>query len=117
MKSATFQNFTKPKSLKDYSTLMTDFIITFRETLEAALVVGIVLSYLSRVDKKTWFHVVYWALVSGMFLSVILGFAFEVWLGGFEGVAEEIYEGAIMILAALLISWMILWMGVCCLVQ
>ncbi|MDP3976236.1 MAG: FTR1 family protein [bacterium] len=89
---------------------MTDFIITFRETLEAALVAGIVLSYLAHIEKKSWFSVVYWAIAAGVILSVAAGYAFETFLGGFQGKAEEIYEGVIMLLAAALISWMILWM-------
>lgn len=89
---------------------MTDFIITFRETLEAALVAGIVLSYLSRIGHRNWSSVVYWAIAAAVISSIILGYAFEVFFGGFTGKAEEIYEGIVMLIAAGLITWMILWM-------
>lgn len=90
--------------------MFTDFIITFRETLEAALVVGIVLSYLSKLGNKSWYKTVYWAIFWGILLSIGVGILFEVYLGGFEGAAEEIFEGLIMLVAAALITWMIVWM-------
>lgn len=90
--------------------MFTDFLITLRETLEAALVVGIVLSYLIKIGMRGWFSTVYWAVLLGVLVSVAVAFLFEIYLGGFEGTTEEIYEGVIMILAALLLSWMILWM-------
>lgn len=89
---------------------MFDFIITFRETLEAALVVGIVMSYLSKSGNKKWFATVYWAIFAGIILSVVAGYLFEVFLGGFEGIVEEVFEGIIMLVAAAMISWMIVWM-------
>ncbi|MDP2691983.1 MAG: FTR1 family protein [bacterium] len=90
---------------------MTDFIITFRETLEAALVVGIVLSHLAQTNAKGWFKIVYWAIGLAIMASIVAGYIFESYLGGFEGLTEQIYEGAIMLTAAALISWMVLWMA------
>jgi high-affinity iron transporter len=90
--------------------MFTDFIITFRETLEAALVVGIVLSYLAQTGSRSWFGTVYWAIGLAIITSIGAGYLFEIYLGGFEGAAEEIYEGIIMLTAAALISWMVVWM-------
>ena len=64
---------------------MASFLITFRETLEAALVVGIVLSYLSKLQMRDWFHVVYIGGALGILLSIGAGILFETTLGGFEG--------------------------------
>jgi len=89
---------------------MTDFIITFRETLEASLVVGIILSYLSQLGNRSWYRMVFVAVICAIVLSIVAGYLFEVYLGGFSGVLEEVYEGIIMLTAAALISWMILWM-------
>lgn len=89
---------------------MATFLITFRETLEAALVVGIVLSYLSQLKAREWFRIVYWSVAVGILLSIFAGILFEATLGGFEGRSEELYEGIIMLSAGGLISWMILWM-------
>lgn len=85
-------------------------IITFRETLEAALVVGILLAFLKKTENMKHRKYVWWGVVFGILVSGILAWVFETWLGGFEGRAEEIYEGVMMIVAAGLITWMILWM-------
>ena len=90
--------------------MFTDFIITFRETLEAALIVGIVLSYLGKIGNRHWFGTVYWSIAAAMAGSLMAAYFFDVYLGGFEGMAEQLYEGIVMILAALLITWMIVWM-------
>lgn len=90
--------------------MFTDFIITFRETLEAALVAGIVLSYLARIGQQSWYRTVYWAIGVGVVVSVLAGVLFEAMLGGFAGANEEIFEGIIMLTAAALITWMIVWM-------
>lgn len=89
---------------------MATFLITFRETLEAALVVGIVLSYLSKLQQADWFRTVWYAVFSGVALSIVAGILFELYFGGFQGRAEELYEGFIMLIAAALLTWMILWM-------
>lgn len=39
--------------------MISDFIITFRETLEAALIVGIILSYLVKTRKEKYNNIVY----------------------------------------------------------
>ena len=90
--------------------MIPSFIITFRETLEAALVVGIVLSYLYRVKQTKHNNVVYAGVISGIVASVIGAILFTVLAGGFTGRAEEIFEGITMLVGALLLTTMILWM-------
>src|SRR3989344_9168066 len=90
--------------------LLPSFIITFRETLEAALILGIVLAFLYKTKQTQYNKYVYWGLIVAVIGSVISAFAFNALLGGFEGVNEQLFEGTMMILGAALISWMILWM-------
>lgn len=90
--------------------MTTALLITFRETLEASLVVGILLAFLRKTENQKHNKYVWWGLVFGILGSVILMKVFEVYFNGFEGKAEEIYEGVMMILAASLITWMIFWM-------
>ena len=93
------------------TTIMTSsLIITLRETLEAALIVGIVLAYLNKTLNFKHKKCVWDAVVMGVVLSVFLAFIFQTYLGGFEGRAEQIYEGVRMVLASGLLTWMILWM-------
>jgi high-affinity iron transporter len=90
--------------------MFTDFIITFRETLEAALIAGIILSYLAKIGQKDWFKTVYAAIVTGIVLSIGIGVIIYQTIGTLEGATEEIAEGILMITAAALITWMIVWM-------
>src|SRR3989344_9553532 len=90
--------------------MIESFIITFREALEVALIVGIILSYLVRTKQTKLNNVVYIGVVSGIVASIIGAFLFNYLAEGFTGRAEEIFEGIIMLVGALLLTTMILWM-------
>ncbi len=90
--------------------MIASFIITFRETLEAALIVGIILSFLVRTKQTKYNNVVYIGIVSGLMASIIGALIFTNIAGGFEGRAESIFEGATMLIGAILLTTMILWM-------
>ncbi|EKD93306.1 MAG: hypothetical protein ACD_28C00181G0008 [uncultured bacterium] len=87
------------------------FLITFRETLEAALVIGIILAYLNQIKVgPSYRKSVYWGIGGGILFALGLATLFETQLGGFEGRNEELFEGVTMLIAAALITWMIVWM-------
>jgi len=90
--------------------MVPSFLITFRETLEAALVVGIVLSYLFRTKQAKYNSVVYMSVVVGILASIGSAWLFMRLAGGFTGRAEEVFEGVTMLIGALLLTTMILWM-------
>ena len=90
--------------------MISSFIITFREALEAALIVGIILSYLVRTKQTEYNNVVYMGVLSGIVASIIGALLFVRLAGGFTGRAEQIFEGATMLFGALLLTTMILWM-------
>ncbi len=85
------------------------FLITFRETLEAALVVGIVLGYLKKIHELQYRRIVWWGVAAGVGASVIGAWLFYKIAGGFEGRAEKIFEGVTMLVGAALLTTMILW--------
>ena len=90
--------------------MIPSFIITFREVLEAALVVGIILSYLVRVKQTKYNNIVYAGIISGIMASIVGAILFTLLAGGFTGRTEEIFEGITMLVGALLLTTMILWM-------
>ena len=90
--------------------MLESFLITSRETLEASLVVGIVLAYLNKTSNQNYKKTVYYGIVFGILASILSAFVFTFFSGGFEGIAEQIFEGATMIIAAFLLTTMILWM-------
>jgi len=90
--------------------MIPSLIITFRETLEAALIVGIVLSYLNRTKQTAYNRVVYIAAASAVAASVVGAGLFNALAGGFTGRAEEVFEGVVMLIGAGLLTTMIIWM-------
>ena len=86
------------------------FLITSRETLEASLVVGIVLAYLNKTNNQSYKKSVYYAILAGILVSIIAAFGFIFLAGEFKGISEQIFEGTTMVLGSVLITTMILWM-------
>ena len=90
--------------------MIPSFVITFRETLEAALIVGIVLGYLGRTNQRRYRPSVYLGVLFGVVASAIGALAFERLAGGFAGTAEQVFEGITMLVGAALLTTMIFWM-------
>jgi high-affinity iron transporter len=89
--------------------MLAELLVMFRESLEAVLVLGIVLSYLYYSKQQKYCNYVYSGAVAGLFASVLAAFLFESFLGGFEA-NEESFEGLVMLAAALLVTWLLLWL-------
>jgi high-affinity iron transporter len=90
--------------------MIVSFLITFRETLEAALIVGIILGYLVKTRRTRYNNVVYIGVVSAIVASIIGALLFKNVAGGFTGTAEQVFEGITMLVGAALLTTMILWM-------
>ena len=85
-------------------------LITLREGLEAALIVGIVLSVLRKLGQPSRGRWVWLGTSVAIVVSLIAGLALNALGLAFEGRGEEIFEGVAMILAAIVLTWMIFWM-------
>lgn len=90
--------------------MLPGFFITLREGLEAALIIGIVLSTLAKVKRNDHRSAVWLGAASAGVLSVVVGLLLTGLGASFEGAAEEIFEGFAMLLAAGVLTWMIFWM-------
>ena len=86
------------------------FLITLRETIEAALIIGIILTYVIKIKQKRLQRDIWIGTGLGIILSILFGFLFSYVLGSFEDY-EKIIEGFSMIFAAILLTWMIIWMS------
>ncbi len=87
------------------------FLLSLREGLEAALLLGIVLGALQKM-RRTQLKPAVWAgvgLASG--LSLVLAVTLSAFGLSLEGMAEAIFEGITMFLAAGVLTWMIFWMS------
>lgn len=85
--------------------MIESFIITLREGIEVALLVGILLSYVERVGRKSLNFSVYFGLAAGVVLSFFIAFLFSR-----VEVSEELFEGSVMLLSAVFVGSMVMWM-------
>lgn len=85
------------------------FLITLREGIEAALIVGIMLGYLSKTGQGHHSKKVFLGVGLAIIASVGVAFVFEAFLGGFES-HEKLFEGIFMLTAVAMLTPMILWM-------
>ncbi len=90
--------------------MLSSLLITLREGLEAALIIGIILAYLARTDNHHGFKSVWLGISLAVVGSLIAGAALYLLAGEFSGQAEEIFEGFALFVAAGVLTWMIFWM-------
>ncbi|KUO58423.1 MAG: hypothetical protein APF84_01640 [Gracilibacter sp. BRH_c7a] len=82
-------------------------VITLREGIEAALVVGIIIAYLKKVQKTNLTKYVYSGLVLAVIASVLGAVIFN--LIGFDP-ENEVLEGIMFFTAAFFVGSMVIWM-------
>jgi high-affinity iron transporter len=85
-------------------------LITLREGLEAALIIGIILAYLAKTNNGQGFRYVWFGTFLAIATSLIAGAVIYFTAGNLEGRAEQIFEGVALFVAAGVLTWMILWM-------
>jgi high-affinity iron transporter len=88
------------------------FIITFREALEALLIVGIITTYLTKVNYSHWNKWVWVGVTLALASSFAVALLFQVVLTGYGSMASENYlRFSIMLISAGLLTHMILFIG------
>jgi len=85
-------------------------LIAFREGLEAALIVGIVIGYLVKIGQGSRVRVAWVGVGAAAALSVLIALGINAVGAELEGRAEQIFEGVTMFLAVAVLTWMIFWM-------
>lgn len=87
------------------------FLITFREALEAALIIAILVVYLRKIHKAELNRYVWLGSAGAVAGSLLLGVLVLTIYGGLEGPVENLFEGGASITATVVLSYMILWMA------
>jgi high-affinity iron transporter len=90
--------------------LSASFLLVMRETVEASLLMGIVLAGLQRTDNRRYFVGVWVGAGGGALASVVLGLALFLTLGSLKGQAEGVFEGVVMWAAAAVLTYVLWWM-------
>src|SRR3954470_2031832 len=89
---------------------MGTFLITLREGFEQTLIVGLILAYLAKTGQREQATAVWWGVAAAALTSLAIGATLFLSVGELEGTSEMVYEGATMIFAAALVTWMAFWM-------
>lgn len=91
---------------------MEEFVIVFRESLEAAIIVGIVLTLLNKVKNKRLIKVVGYAVASAVLLSLLCAWALQYIEQSIGNEAySKLFEAGMMYLAAGFLLYMVLWLS------
>ena len=85
------------------------FIIVFRETLEAALIVAIVLAASKGIAGRTWW--VSAGVVAGLLGAGVLALFASRLADLFGGVGTEVFNATVLLLAVAMLGWHHVWMG------
>ncbi|ALV63470.1 Ferrous iron transport permease EfeU [Thermococcus sp. 2319x1] len=85
------------------------FLITFREALEAAIIVAIIVAYLRRTNRSNQIKDVWMGAGLSILASVLLGAGILELYGGLE--EKELFEGVASYLAVIVLTSMIYWMA------
>lgn len=90
--------------------MLSGFVLSLREGLEAALILGIVLGALQKVRQLKFSAMVWSGALSAIVISLVAALILHGLGAELEGRTEEIFEGITMLLAASVLTWMIVWM-------
>ena len=93
-----------------YEGLAPSLLIGFRESLEAALIIVIIVVYLRKIGKESLTRYVYFGTIGAIATSVALGAIILAVYGGLGGIAAELFEGIASLAATIVLTYMIVWM-------
>jgi high-affinity iron transporter len=91
--------------------MLPSYLLSLREGIEAALIIGIVLGALRKMRRVDLSFTVWMGVISATLISVLAGVVLTELGLSFDGTGEQIFEGITMLLAAGVLTWMIFWMS------
>ncbi|WP_273728636.1 iron uptake transporter permease EfeU [Brucella gallinifaecis] len=90
--------------------MLVPFLIMFREGVEAALIVGIIASYLHQTGRSAWMPVVWIGVLLALAMSLAVGAILQLVSAEFPQKAQELFEAIIGLIAVFVLTSMVFWM-------
>jgi high-affinity iron transporter len=90
--------------------MLVPFLIMLREGIEAALIVGIVASYLKQTGRGEWMPAVWVGILLAIALSLFVGAGLQMVSAEFPQKAQEFFEAIVGLIAVIVLSSMVFWM-------
>ena len=90
--------------------MLVPFLIMLREGIEAALIVGIIASYLKQTGRGQWMPAVWVGVFLAAALSLLVGGGLELMSAEFPQKQQELFEGIVGLIAVGILSSMVFWM-------
>ncbi|MCE8423692.1 MAG: FTR1 family protein [Candidatus Methanoperedens sp.] len=91
--------------------MLASFLITFREALEAALIIGIIAAYVARIGRKDLTRYINVGIIAALIASLAVAMIFKTVYGELSDTAEQLFGGAAALAAAIVLTYMIFWMA------
>ncbi|MFT3894920.1 MAG: FTR1 family protein [Anaerolineales bacterium] len=91
--------------------MLPTYLLSLREGLEAALIIGIVLGAVNKIHRKDLVPTVWFGALSAIVVSLLTAVVLTSFGMALEDPGEAIFEGITMLIAAGILTWMIFWMG------
>jgi high-affinity iron transporter len=85
-------------------------LIVWRESLEAALIVGILLTYLTRSGERAGLRYVWAGSAAAVLAAVLCAAASDSAVGRLDPDLQELVQAGVLFLATAVLTWMVLWM-------
>ena len=90
--------------------MLVPFLIMLREGIEASLIVGIIASYLHHAQRKDLMPAIWVGVLLAVALSLFAGAALQLTAAEFPQKQQELFEGAVGLVAVVLLTSMVFWM-------
>jgi high-affinity iron transporter len=94
----------------DAGSLIGGLLTGLREGVEASLIIGIILAYLSKTGNRDHFGKIWSGTGVAIGFSIAIGVTLFITLGDFGPPYEQMFEAGAMFLAAGVLTWMLFWM-------